>query len=97
MSRAVFDDRYTRLERQVISRLAAIEQEDRDTCSRCSGEDCICCEIYHDRQKWKEPDQLFSYDSLDRDLLPGWGRDEDEEEYYDDEYQDDEAFREDSL
>lgn len=48
------------LERQVTERLAEIEQEDADRCSRCGGEDCICCEIYHDRQKWVSPDELFS-------------------------------------
>lgn len=36
-------------------KLAEIEAEDRNACAHCSGEDCICCEIYHDRLKWQAP------------------------------------------
>lgn len=56
------------LERQVTERLAKIEQEDADRCSSCGGEDCICCEIYHDRNKWVSPEELFSeFDGFDFD------------------------------
>ena len=53
------NDMYTSLEREVIADLAAIEASDRDMCAGCGGEDCQCCEIYLDRQKWVGPDQLF--------------------------------------
>ncbi len=55
-------DHYTHLQREIISRLAEIKAEDRDACSSCGGEDCICCEIYLDRQKWVSPDELFEED-----------------------------------
>lgn len=50
---------YTALEKDIIHRLAEIEQEDEDACANCGGEDCICCEIYLDRQKWVSPEELF--------------------------------------
>ena len=53
---------YTALQKEVIGRLAEIEQEDEDRCSGCGGEDCACCEYYLDRQKWVEPDELFADD-----------------------------------
>lgn len=53
---------YTALERRVITRLAEIEQEDANRCSNCGGEDCICCEVYIDRQKWVSPEELFYYE-----------------------------------
>ena len=53
---------YTALQKEVINRLAEIEQEDEDRCAGCGGEDCICCEYYLDRQKWVEPDELFADD-----------------------------------
>ncbi len=46
-----FERQYTSLEKEIIHRLAEIEQEDEDACASCGGEDCICCEIYHNRQK----------------------------------------------
>lgn len=52
-------DEYTGLQRGLIDRLAEIEANDRDICAGCGGEDCVCCEIYQDRQKWVEPDELF--------------------------------------
>lgn len=60
MSKPLFERNYTKLEREVIHRLAEIEQEDEDACASCGGEDCICCEIYHDRSKWVDPEELFS-------------------------------------
>lgn len=50
----VFKDTFTNLEKNLVSRLAEIEQQDRNACAGCGGEDCICCEIYHDRQKWTD-------------------------------------------
>ena len=50
---------FTALQRSVIDRLAEIEQSDADACAGCGGEDCICCEIYHDRQRWVPASQLF--------------------------------------
>lgn len=44
---------------KLLQRLAEIEQEDEDRCAGCGGEDCICCEYYHDRQRWKSPEELF--------------------------------------
>lgn len=57
--KAVLGSQYTRLEKEIIGVLAKIEKQDEDICASCGGEDCICCEIYHDRQRWKEPDELF--------------------------------------
>lgn len=57
--KAIFENQYTALQKKVINRLAEIEQEDADRCARCGGEDCACCEIYHDRQKWYGPESLF--------------------------------------
>jgi hypothetical protein len=54
-----FDNTYTKLQMEVINRLAEIEKADANACANCGGEDCICCEIYHDRQKWVEPEELF--------------------------------------
>lgn len=53
---------YNSLERETIRRLAKIEQEDANTCAGCGGEDCMCCEIYHDRQQWVSSDALFGCD-----------------------------------
>lgn len=56
---------FTRLltadERQIAERLAEIEKEDADRCASCGGEDCICCEYYHDRKRWVEPEELFGW------------------------------------
>lgn len=54
-----FDNQFTRLQNQIVNRLAEIEQEDADKCANCGGEDCCCCEIYLDRQRWVSPTQLF--------------------------------------
>lgn len=62
MPRAVLTNTYTALQMQVINRLAEIEKADADACANCGGEDCICCEIYHDRQKWVSPEELFKDD-----------------------------------
>ena len=50
---------FTAEETEVLKRCAEMEQEDEDRCARCGGEDCICCEYYHDRQRWKSPEELF--------------------------------------
>ena len=60
--KARFDNQYTRVQRELINRLAEIEQEDKNACDGCGGEDCICCPIYLDRQKWVDSDELFSED-----------------------------------
>ena len=57
-----FNNSYTTLQNQIISRLAEIEKSDADACANCGGEDCVCCEIYHDRMKWKEPEEIFADD-----------------------------------
>lgn len=49
--KAQLGNRNTRLQQEIISSLAKMEQEDADRCVGCRGEDCICCEYYHDRQK----------------------------------------------
>lgn len=54
------DRQYTRLQQELIGRLAQIEQEDADACAGCGGEDCCCCEIYLDRQRWVSPNELFN-------------------------------------
>ena len=59
MSKVRLDNQYTRVQQEIISRLAEIEQEDADACASCGGEDCICCEIYHDRKRWVSPEELF--------------------------------------
>ena len=61
-NKPIFHDRFTALQRDLIQRLAEIEQEDADACANCGGEDCICCEIYHDRQRWVSPEELFEED-----------------------------------
>lgn len=62
MPKPQFDNQYTKLQQQVIGRLAQIEQEDENACAHCGGEDCICCEIYHDRKAWVDPQTLFAHD-----------------------------------
>ena len=52
-------NQYTALQKDIIGRLAQIEQEDQDACDSCGGEDCICCERYLDRQLWVSPEELF--------------------------------------
>lgn len=54
-----FRKEYTAAQMSVLEILAEIEQEDEDRCANCGGEDCACCEYYHDRQKWVSPDELF--------------------------------------
>ena len=51
-----FSNTYTSLQKAIINRLA------EDACAGCGGEDCACCEIWHDRQKWCEPYELFAED-----------------------------------
>lgn len=77
--KARLGNQYTRLQQEVIGSLAKIEQEDADRCAGCGGEDCICCECYHDRQKWVGPDELFAED----DPFCGW---HDDDGYYADDY-----------
>ena len=59
MPKPAFQNEFTALQRSVIDRLAEIEQSDADACAGCGGEDCVCCEIYHDRQRWVPASQLF--------------------------------------
>ena len=54
-----FRREYTAAQIQILERLAEIEQEDEDRCAGCGGEDCICCEYYHDRKRWTSPEELF--------------------------------------
>ena len=54
-----FRREYTSVQMEILKQLAEIEQEDEDHCANCGGEDCICCEYYHDRQKWVSPEELF--------------------------------------
>lgn len=56
-----FRDILTRNERELAERLAQIEDEDADRCANCGGEDCVCCEYYHDRQRWQSPEELFAW------------------------------------
>lgn len=80
MSKPNFSDEYTYLQRQVIKRLADIEQHDRDACANCGGEDCVCCEIYQDRQRWVSPAELFADDDVyDVDYRP-------DDDYSEDDY-----------
>lgn len=58
--RSEFTNYLTSVQRQTLERLAEIEQEDADRCAGCGGEDCVCCEYYLDRQKWKSPEELFT-------------------------------------
>lgn len=80
MSKPNFHDEYTYLQRQVINKLAEIEQHDRDACANCGGEDCVCCEIYQDRQRWVSPAELFADDDAYRRYCNYEGPDD---EYYD--------------
>jgi len=41
---------------------ARIKAEYDEACKRCGGEDCACCEIYHDREA---SNRLFDYDHVD--------------------------------
>lgn len=56
-----FQELLTYDERVLAERLAEIEQEDAERCIGCGGEDCICCEYWHDRQRWQEPEELFDW------------------------------------
>lgn len=62
MRKPQFCNLYTALQKSMIDRLAEIEREDADACAGCGGEDCACCEIYHDRMKWVSPEELFEND-----------------------------------
>jgi hypothetical protein len=59
--RGSFTSLLTYEERLITERLAEIEREDAGRCASCGGEDCICCEYYHDRQRWVEPEELFGW------------------------------------
>lgn len=50
-------------DKALFNRLAEIEKEDEDICSRCGGEDCVCCEIYQDRKNWKSPEDMLEGNS----------------------------------
>lgn len=60
--KASFTNLLTAEERKIAERLAEIEQEDANRCASFGGEDCICCEYYHDRQRWVEPAELFGWE-----------------------------------
>lgn len=55
-----FEDHLDDVYLRVMNRQTEIEQEDEDRCNNCGGEDCACCEYYHDRQLWKTPTELFN-------------------------------------
>lgn len=61
MGVGIFSELLSSDERKLTERLTEIEREDADRCADCGGEDCICCEYYHDRQKWVEPAELFGW------------------------------------
>ena len=71
-----FRREYTAAQMEILERLAEIEQEDEDRCANCGGEDCVCCEYYHDRKKWVSPEELFQ----DEDVFSGWHDDDYDEE-----------------
>lgn len=79
MPKPNFPDEFSALQRQVVNRLAEIEESDRNACANCGGEDCICCEIYHDRQRWVSADELFRDDIYEMEYEPIDRSDEDEE------------------
>ena len=76
-----FTDLLTAEQRKLAERLSEIEKEDAERCSHCGGEDCICCEYYHDRQRWVEPEELFVNDFNEFESI----------EYEDDEFEEDES------
>lgn len=53
-------DTYSKLQMEIINKLADMEESDREACAGCSGEDCLCCEIAQDRSRWVSPDELFT-------------------------------------
>lgn len=63
--RTEFGDYLTSFERKTLQLLAEMEREDADRCAGCGGEDCVCCEYYIDRQKWKSPEELFAHEPGD--------------------------------
>lgn len=81
IGKSEFRREYTSAQMQVLERLAEIEQEDEDRCKDCGGEDCMCCEYYHDRQNWVEPDKLF-----ENEMFDGWHDDD----YYCDDFDEEE-------
>lgn len=74
-----FKDLLTADQRRLAEKLARIEEADANRCANCGGEDCICCEIYHDRQQWLSPDELWDEDDLYADEFDGIEFEEDEE------------------
>lgn len=47
-------------QRSMLEAQASIEASDAAACESCGGEDCACCEIHLDRQRWKPIDQLLA-------------------------------------
>lgn len=88
MSKPNFENKFSSLQKSLINRLAEIEQEDADACAHCGGEDCVCCEIYQDRQKWAEPEEILYNDDP---LYENWHS---EYEYESDEDEEDEESEE---
>lgn len=72
---------FSRLQKEVINKLARIEKEDAEACASCGGEDCACCEIYHDRQKWVSADELFDDTDDYYDYSELIDDDDDDDEY----------------
>jgi hypothetical protein len=75
-----FKDLLTADQRRLAEKLARIEEADANACANCGGEDCICCEIYHDRQKWVSPEELWGEDDLYADEFDGIEFEEDDED-----------------
>lgn len=46
-------------EKRIYSKLSEVEADDALKCISCSGEDCTCCSLYQDRQRWIPPEELF--------------------------------------
>lgn len=65
MGVGMFGEMLSAIQMQTLERLAEIEREDADRCAGCGGEDCVCCEYYLDRQKWKSPEELFCRDEYE--------------------------------
>ena len=82
IGKSEFRREYTSAQMEILERLAEIEQEDEDRCKGCGGEDCMCCEYYHDRQKWVESDELFESEMFDN-----W---HDDDNYYRDDFDEEE-------
>lgn len=59
IGKAEFRREYTAAQMKLLQQLAEMEKKDENRCKKCGGEDCICCEYYHDRRRWVGPEELF--------------------------------------